>query len=75
MHHCNIMYPSCDTIYTGVMLNVEIARTNLLFVFPSAVFFRHTFTNIIHIPLTIFIVREGIRRGRLKLLCTTRLKI
>lgn len=32
MHHCNIMYPSCDTIYTGVMLNVEIARTNLFFV-------------------------------------------
>lgn len=31
MHHCNIMYPSCDTIYTGVMLNVEITRTNLLF--------------------------------------------
>lgn len=30
MHHCNIMYPSCDTIYTGVMLNVEITRTNLL---------------------------------------------
>lgn len=23
MHHCNIMYPSCDTIYTGVMLNVN----------------------------------------------------
>jgi len=30
MHHCNIMYPSCDTIYTGVMLNVEMTRTNLL---------------------------------------------
>lgn len=23
------MYPSCDTIYTGVMLNVEITRTTL----------------------------------------------
>lgn len=32
MHHCNIMYPSCDTIYTGVMLNVEITRTIFLFV-------------------------------------------
>lgn len=40
MHHCNIMYPSCDTIYTGVMLNVEIPRSQsfLVFVcFPSAV--------------------------------------
>lgn len=26
------MYPSCDTIYTGVMLNVEITRTIFLFV-------------------------------------------
>lgn len=31
------MYPSCDTIYTGVMLNVEIARTNIVCVLPSAV--------------------------------------
>lgn len=39
MHHCNIMYPSCDTIYTGVMLNVEITRTNFLLFMcsPSAV--------------------------------------
>lgn len=41
MHHCNIMYPSCDTIYTGVMLNVEITRTNLLFV-CSPVLSHHT---------------------------------
>lgn len=34
------MYPSCDTIYTGVMLNVEITRTTLFVCcvcFPSAV--------------------------------------
>lgn len=38
MHHCNIMYPSCDTIYTGVMLNVEInAYQSFVCVFPSAV--------------------------------------
>lgn len=34
MHHCNIMYPSCDTIYTGVMLNVEIPRSLRLCVSP-----------------------------------------
>lgn len=33
MHHCNIMYPSCDTIYTGVMLNVTRFCIMLLHVF------------------------------------------
>lgn len=37
MHHCNIMYPSCDTIYTGVMLNVKILCVDL-FSFLNAVF-------------------------------------
>lgn len=42
MHHCNIMYPSCDTIYTGVMLNVEITRTNLLLFVCSPVLSHRT---------------------------------
>lgn len=42
MHHCNIMYPSCDTIYTGVMLNVEITRTNLLLFLCSLVLSHRT---------------------------------
>lgn len=59
MHHCNIMYSSCDTIYTGVMLNVEIARTNfLLFVcspVPSFVI-RLLTAHSYSVKLTIFII-------------------
>lgn len=46
MHHCNIMYPSCDTIYTGVMLNVEITRTDLLLFMYSPVLSHRTTNDI-----------------------------
>lgn len=38
MHHCNIMYPSCDTIYTGVMLNVTTSWKIREFFFISQSF-------------------------------------
>lgn len=47
MHHCNIMYPSCDTIYTGVMLNVKILCVDL-FSFLNAVFSFFLPTIVVH---------------------------